>query len=61
MRNPNGRGTGWVDRNGRVWVPDDHDGTHAPHWDVQDLKVGATLRYIRFSNLRRPKFETENR
>jgi len=41
VRNPNGRGTGWVDRNGRVWVPDDHDGTHAPHWDVQDPKGGG--------------------
>lgn len=28
------RGTGWVDKNGNIWVPDDHGGTHAPHWDV---------------------------
>ncbi|MBK7635509.1 MAG: hypothetical protein IPJ13_15460 [Saprospiraceae bacterium] len=31
----NNRGYGWEDRNGRVWIPDDHRGTHAPHWDVQ--------------------------
>jgi hypothetical protein len=41
VRNPNGKGTGWVDRDGRVWVPDDHDGTHAPHWDVQNPKGGG--------------------
>ncbi|MCW8309651.1 RHS repeat-associated core domain-containing protein, partial [Sphingobacterium sp. InxBP1] len=32
------RGTGWVDKNGNIWVPDDHNGTHAPHWDVQPEK-----------------------
>lgn len=41
VRNPNGRGMGWIVRNGRVWVPGDHDGTHAPHWDVQDPKGGG--------------------
>jgi RHS repeat-associated protein len=35
VRNPNGRGSGWIDKKGDVWVPDDHNGTHAPHWDVQ--------------------------
>jgi hypothetical protein len=32
------RGKGWVDRDGRTWIPDDHGGTHAPHWDVQPKK-----------------------
>ena len=32
---------GWIDRNGRVWVPDDHKGSHAPHWDVQNPKGGG--------------------
>lgn len=41
VRNPNGRGIGWIDRNGRVWVPDDHNGTHAPHWDRQEPKGGG--------------------
>ena len=36
VRNPNGTGTGWQAKDGKVWVPTDHDGTHAPHWDVQD-------------------------
>ncbi|MBW7675116.1 RHS repeat-associated core domain-containing protein [Chryseobacterium chendengshani] len=41
VRNPNGRGTGWLDNKGRVWVPDDHNGTHAPHWDRQEPKGGG--------------------
>lgn len=41
VKNPNGRGNGWRDANGDVWVPtgpgspgrgDAHGG---PHWDVQ--------------------------
>ncbi|WP_244071229.1 polymorphic toxin type 37 domain-containing protein [Nitrosomonas sp. PY1] len=39
VRNPNGRGSGWRDANGNVWIPsgpprsgDAHGG---PHWDVQ--------------------------
>ena len=39
VNSPNGKG--WIDRNGRIWVPDDHKGTHAPHWDVQDAKGGG--------------------
>ena len=35
VRNPNGDGTGWPAKNGDVWVPTDHNGTHSPHWDVQ--------------------------
>ena len=31
----NNRGYGWEDSKGRVWIPTDHDGSHAPHWDVQ--------------------------
>jgi RHS repeat-associated protein len=41
VRNPNGKGMGWLDKKGRVWVPDDHNGTHAPHWDVQNEKGGG--------------------
>ena len=32
------RGKGWIDKDGRTWIPDDHGGTHAPHWDVQPKK-----------------------
>ncbi len=39
------RGTGWVDKNGEIWVPDDHNGTHSPHWDVQPEK-GAGYRTV---------------
>ena len=37
VRNPNGKGHGWQDANGDVWVPTGHGGSaHAgPHWDVQ--------------------------
>ncbi|NNM65015.1 MAG: hypothetical protein HKL99_10455 [Burkholderiales bacterium] len=36
-RNPNGRGHGWRDRSGNVWVPTGPGGeAHGgPHWDVQ--------------------------
>jgi len=30
--------SGWLDDKGQIWVPDDHKGTHAPHWDVQPEK-----------------------
>ncbi len=36
---------GWVDKNGNIWVPDDHCGTHAPHWDVQ-LEKGPGYRTV---------------
>ncbi|MBN2535980.1 MAG: hypothetical protein JXB88_24080, partial [Spirochaetales bacterium] len=29
------RGSGWKYKKGNIWVPDDHKGTHDPHWDVQ--------------------------
>lgn len=37
VRNPNGRGNGWRDKNGNVWVPTGPGGeAHGgPHWDVQ--------------------------
>ena len=35
VRNPNGNGSGWPAKNGDVWQPTDHNGTHSPHWDVQ--------------------------
>jgi RHS repeat-associated protein len=35
VRNPNGSGSGWIDDKGRVWVPSDNKGNHAPHWDRQ--------------------------
>ncbi|MBK9256466.1 MAG: hypothetical protein IPM42_13345 [Saprospiraceae bacterium] len=31
----NQRGYGWEDSKCRVWIPTDHKGSHAPHWDVQ--------------------------
>ena len=35
--NPNGRGYGWEDKNGNVWVPTGQGGAAhgGPHWDVQ--------------------------
>jgi hypothetical protein len=41
VKNPNGQGSGWVDKDGRVWIPTDHGGTHAPHWDRQEPKGGG--------------------
>ncbi|MFT3808425.1 MAG: RHS repeat-associated core domain-containing protein [Micropepsaceae bacterium] len=37
VKNPNGRGYGWEDRSGDVWVPTGQGGgAHGgPHWDVQ--------------------------
>ena len=35
VKNPNGKGSGWPAKNGDVWVPENHKGSHAPHWDVQ--------------------------
>lgn len=37
VRNPNGRGNGWLDADGNVWVPTGPGGeAHGgPHWDVQ--------------------------
>ncbi|MFC3960421.1 polymorphic toxin type 37 domain-containing protein [Nocardia jiangsuensis] len=37
---PNGRGFGWLDADGKVWVPTGKGATAhgGPHWDVQDGK-----------------------
>lgn len=35
VRNPNGRGYGWPDDEGNVWVPSGPNGHGCPHWDVQ--------------------------
>ena len=42
VKNPNGRGNGWKDDKGRVWVPTGHGGSAhgGPHWDVQDPRTG---------------------
>lgn len=32
------RGKGWIDNKGKVWIPEDHNGNEAPHWDVQPRK-----------------------
>jgi hypothetical protein len=41
VKNPNGPGSGYPSKGGKVWVPTDHKGTHAPHYDVQDPKTGG--------------------
>ena len=45
VQNPNGSGSGFPDNNGNVWVPTDHNGTHAPHWDVQHANGSHTPVY----------------
>lgn len=40
VKNPNGQGNGWLAKDGKVWVPTDHNGTHNSHWDVQDPSTG---------------------
>jgi RHS repeat-associated protein len=37
VANPNGKGNGWLDANGNVWVPTGQGGNAhgGPHWDVQ--------------------------
>jgi hypothetical protein len=41
VRNPNGPGAGFPDKDGDVWIPTDHGGTHAPHWDVEHPGSGG--------------------
>jgi hypothetical protein len=41
VKNPNGSGSGYPDKKGNIWVPTDHKGTHAPHWDVQNPRTGG--------------------
>ncbi|MGK8503742.1 polymorphic toxin type 37 domain-containing protein [Nocardia asiatica] len=45
--NPNGKGSGWLDADGRVWVPTGQGSTAhgGPHWDVQEKKGGYTNVY----------------
>lgn len=42
VKNPNGRGSGWLDADGNVWVPTGWGGSAhgGPHWDVQDPEGG---------------------
>jgi len=35
VKSPNGRGWGYPDKNGKVWVPSGPNGHGGPHWDVQ--------------------------
>jgi hypothetical protein len=35
VRNPNGAGYGWPDKNGWVWIPTGPKGHGGPHWDVE--------------------------
>ena len=35
VKTADGKGSGWPAKNGDIWEPTDHKGTHAPHWDVQ--------------------------
>ncbi|MBH0774703.1 polymorphic toxin type 37 domain-containing protein [Nocardia bovistercoris] len=45
--NPNGKGSGWLDANGNVWVPTGQGSTAhgGPHWDVQEKSGGYTNVY----------------
>jgi hypothetical protein len=36
VKNPNGPGYGWPDKNGEVWIPTGPNGHGCPHWDVED-------------------------
>ncbi|MEM7173265.1 MAG: RHS repeat-associated core domain-containing protein [Pseudomonadota bacterium] len=44
VKNPNGPGSGWPDKNGNVWVPTGPKGSSkahgGPHWDVQSKGGG---------------------
>jgi RHS repeat-associated protein len=43
VKNPNGRGSGWEDSDGKVWVPTGPGGSAhgGSHWDVQDPRTGG--------------------
>lgn len=45
VKNPNGPGSGYPDKNGNVWQPTTHKGTHGFHWDVQHPGGGYTPVY----------------
>jgi hypothetical protein len=42
VKNPNGKGYGWLAENGEVWVPTGYgpDAHGGEHWDVQDPRTG---------------------
>ena len=40
-----GAGMGWPAKNGDVWVPETHGGSHTPHWDVQHKNGNHTPVY----------------
>lgn len=35
VKSPNGRGYGWPDKKGNIWIPSGPKGHGGPHWDVQ--------------------------
>jgi hypothetical protein len=35
VKNPNGPGYGYPDKNGNVWIPSGEGGHGGPHWDVE--------------------------
>ena len=37
--------SGWPHKNRDIWVPDDHNGTHDPHWDMQHPDGTHTPKY----------------
>lgn len=56
MKNPNGKGSGWIDDKGRVWVPSDNKGNHAPHWDRQKPGGGYENIYPSLKPIGEPTF-----
>jgi RHS repeat-associated protein len=45
-KNPNGSGSGWEAKDGKVWVPTGPKPSRAhggPHWDVQDPRTGTHI------------------
>lgn len=50
VKNPNGSGSGWVDKKGNVWMPTNNKGKHANHWDVQHPGRGYTNVYPKKQN-----------
>lgn len=41
VNSPKGRGYGWPDNKGNVWVPTGPKGHGGPHWDVQKRRVAT--------------------
>lgn len=40
IKNPNGPGYGWPDKDGNVWIPTGENGHGGPHWDVESPDGG---------------------